>query len=106
MTSFALVYDGEYKMRLGILKAIDSFKKWGCTTILISEGSISEQGDVRDRFGIEYLTDGTIYLYNKRMRDYRQKLIEIVELKGVKHDNAIHPLSFGKDGMSVEARTE
>jgi len=105
MTSFALVFESEYKMRLGILKAMDSFKKWDCTTLLISEGSISEEGDVRDRFGIEYLVDGTVFLYNKRMRDYRQKLVEIVELKGIRHDNAIHPLSFGKGGISVEERS-
>jgi len=104
MTSFALVFENEYKMRLGVLKAIDSLKRWGCTTLLISEGTITEQGEVRDRFGIEYLVDGTIYLYNKRVRDYRQKLIEIVELKGIKHDNAIHPLSFGRKGISIEDR--
>ncbi|MCX6767415.1 MAG: AAA family ATPase [Candidatus Micrarchaeota archaeon] len=105
MTSFALVFDNEYKMRLGVLKAIDSLKKWGCTALLISEGSVTEQGEVRDRFGIEYLVDGTIYLYNKRVRDYRQKLVEIVELKGVKHDNAIHQLVFGRKGISVEERS-
>ncbi len=104
MTSFALVFESEYKMRLGILKAIDSLKKWGCTTLLISEGSISEQGEVRDRFGIEYLVDGTIFLYNKRMRDYRQKLIERVEMKGVRHDNAIHAVAFGRNGISVEEK--
>ncbi len=104
MTSFALVFENEYKMRLGVLKAIDSLKRWGCTTLLISEGSVTEQGEVRDRFGIEYLVDGTIYLYNKRVRDYRQKLVEIVELKGIKHDNAIHPLSFGRKGISVEEK--
>jgi KaiC/GvpD/RAD55 family RecA-like ATPase len=103
MTSFALVFESEYKMRLGILKAIGSLKKWGCTTLLISEGSAAGQGEVKDRFGIEYLVDGTIYLYNKRMRDYRQKFLEIVELKGVRHDNAVHPLSFGMFGITVEA---
>lgn len=101
MSSFAMLFDSPYKLRQGILKILSTLKKWGCTILVTSEGARGEKGEVADRFGLEYLTDGFVYLYNVREGDRRNRLLEIIELKGTSHDTNIHEVAFSKKGVGV-----
>ncbi len=101
ITSFALIFDSQYKRKLGIIKVLELLKKWGCTTLLTSEGSTVETGEVRARFGLGYLADGLIHLYNIRQGDQRQKAIEVVKMRGIAHSNLIVPFEFKQTGIEL-----
>ncbi len=99
ITSFALIFENSYKRKMGIIKVLEMLKKWGCTTMLTSEASLTEGGEIRARFGLGYLADGLIHLYNIRQGDERQKAVEIVKMRGVAHSNLIVPFEFKQNGI-------
>jgi KaiC/GvpD/RAD55 family RecA-like ATPase len=101
ITSFALIFDSEYKRKLGIIKVFELLKKWGCTTLLTSEAKTSEGGEIRARFGLGYLADGLIHLYNIRQGDLRQKAIEIIKMRGIAHSAQIVPFEFKENGLTL-----
>jgi len=102
LSTFALIFENEYKMRLGIMKVLSQFKKWGTTILVTGEGRINERGEVQDRFELENLVDGFIYLYNLRRGERRERALEIIELKGIHHSTVVHPLVFERTGLRVE----
>ncbi|MFH0972013.1 MAG: ATPase domain-containing protein [Candidatus Micrarchaeota archaeon] len=101
ITSFALIFDTDYKRKLGIIKVLELLKKWGCTTLLTSEARAIGGGEIRARFGLGFLSDGLIHLYNIRQGDERQKAIEIVKMRGVAHSNLIVPFEFKQNGIEL-----
>ncbi len=101
-SSIALLFDNEYKMRLSLIKLAESLKKWGLTSLLVSEGTMDARGEPHDRFGLEYLADGILYLYNQREGEGRKRELEIIELKGTKHSLTLHDLEFGHHGLEVK----
>jgi KaiC/GvpD/RAD55 family RecA-like ATPase len=76
------------------------FEKVGATTFLITE---TEEAPVRySRTGIEeFLADGVIVLYNTKVRGQRVQAIEILKLRGAKHERRIVPLQITSNGMKV-----
>lgn len=102
LSTFALIFESEYKLRLGILKVLDQFKKWGTTVLASGEGRMNDRGEVEDRFGLEHLVDGFVYLYNLRRGERRERALEVIELKGIKHSTVVHPLLFERSGLRVE----
>lgn len=101
ITSFALIFDSRYKRKLGIVKVLELLKKWGCTTLLTSEASPTQQGEIRAKFSLGYLADGLIHLYNIRQGDQRQKALEIVKMRGISHSNLIVPFEFKQKGIEL-----
>jgi len=99
VTSLALVYDSEYKRRQGVLKTLETLKKWGCTALLTSESRLTAEGEVKARFGMSYLVDGVIYLYNMRRGDRRVRAFEILKLRGISHSMALCPLAIENHGV-------
>ncbi|VVC04683.1 Circadian clock protein kinase KaiC [Candidatus Burarchaeum australiense] len=102
VTPLALLYEGEQTRRQGLLKLIDHIRSWDVTTLLISEsvGDITV-GAPRSRYGIEFLTDGLIYLYNVRRKNYRERALEVVKMRGVAHENKVCPMKITPAGMAV-----
>jgi len=99
MTSFALLYENEYKRRSAFLKAIDSLRRWGCTTLLTSEAEAVRAGELRVRFGMEFLSDGFIAIHTIRKGDVRDNALEVVKLRGTEHAKRLVPLKITKAGI-------
>lgn len=76
------------------------FEMIGATTFLIAE---TEESPTRySRSGIEeFLADGVLVLYNSRVRGQRVQAIEILKMRGVKHERKIVPLEITPKGMKV-----
>jgi len=87
-TSLALLREDEYKRRQALLKTIDSLRKWGATTIMLSE-AVMKGGRLNVRFGIEYLADGLILIYNIRKGDSRELALEIFKMRGTAHERKL-----------------
>jgi KaiC/GvpD/RAD55 family RecA-like ATPase len=102
ITPLALLYEGEQTRRQGLLKVIERIRSWDATTILVSEsmGDVNV-GTPRARFGVEFLTDALIYLYNVRHKNYRERALEVVKMRGTVHDSKVCPMKITTKGIEV-----
>lgn len=70
-----------------------------CTTLMSSEIHGEPSFKVE-----EYLSSGVIRLHLFRMEGNRVKAIEILKMRGVKHDETLHPYEIGERGSIVYPR--
>ena len=102
VTPLALLYEDEQKRRQGLLRIIERIRGWDTTSILVSESSEDISiGSPRARYGIEFLSDGLIYLYNVRHKNYRERALEVVKMRGTAHDTKICPMKITPTGMEI-----
>ncbi len=98
VTSLLLLRGDEYKRRQALLKTIDSLRKWSATTIMLSEG-LMKDGRMKVRFGIEYLADGLVIIYNIRKGDTRELALEISKLRGTAHERKLCLMKITSKGI-------
>jgi len=86
--------------RIYIEQIFRVFEKVGATTFLITE---TEESPTRySRSGIEeFLADGVIVLYNTKVRGQRVQGIEILKMRGAKHERRIVPIQITPNGIKV-----
>lgn len=99
VTSLVLLSENEYRRRESFLKTMSLLKKWGCTTMLTSEARQSASGDVKSRFGLEYLADGFIVIHSIRKKDVRDFAIEVVKMRGLDHSKKMAPVKITSAGI-------
>ncbi|MFH1447670.1 MAG: ATPase domain-containing protein [Candidatus Micrarchaeota archaeon] len=96
-----LIHGSEKERREGMLKLVEKVRNWGCTVILISEGTGTVLTEDGRRNWAEYLSDGLINLYNVRRKDYRERALEVIKMRGVIHETKICPMRIGETGIEV-----
>jgi len=86
--------------RIYIEQLFRLFEEVGATTFLITE---TEEAPMRySRTGVEeFLADGVFVLYNTKIRDLRVQAIEILKLRGAKHERKIAPIQITSKGITV-----
>jgi len=100
ITSFAVLYETEQKRREAIVRLIETLRKWGCTALLPSEATTtSDLGEVRARFGIEYLADSLFAIYSVRKGDIREMALEVIKMRGTAHSKKLAPLKITNEGV-------
>jgi len=89
---------GNYRIYIEQLFRI--FEERGATTFLITE---TEESPTRySRAGVEeFLADGVFVLYNTKIRGLRVQAIEILKLRGAKHERKIVPIQITSHGITV-----
>jgi len=80
ISAFALLYDSEMKQRFAVQNIIQKLKTWKLTTLLISEASQDYT-----KFGLEYLVDGVVKLYYRKVGHERVRTVEVLKMRGTKH---------------------
>jgi len=101
ITSFMLLYENEYRRRQVFLKTMEVLRKWSCTTLLTSEGTATEQGEVKTRFGVEYLADGLISIHIIKKGDSKELAIEIEKLRGIAHERKLNQMKITEMGIEI-----
>ncbi len=101
----ALHFPNDEERKKGFLKLIDNIRKWGVTTIIVSEDiNESEVGKLPNTdYGIESFTDGWLnifYNYDEKTME-RKRFIEILKMKGVAHSHKAYPIEISKEGVKV-----
>jgi len=100
LSSLTLQYQNDFSIRQGLLDITNALRSLGCTTIYTSE--IPEGSAGISRFGIEeFIAHGVIILYYVRERGKRLRAIEIRKMRGIKHDQTLHPYEITEDGIVV-----
>ena len=80
-----------------ILEFIKNIENFDCTTLITSEMSKDP-----DNFSVEeYLAEGVICLKVNRVGGERIRSLEIVKMRGVKHDEVLRPYVIADTGIIV-----
>ncbi len=106
ITSYSLLFRDDYQERESILDFFDLLKKWGCTSIVISEMP-PKVAEVKEG-SVGFLTDAIISLYYSKdeERDVRVHSLEILKMRGTKHTNKVCALTFEKEGIVIYPNIE
>jgi len=103
-TSIGFYLQDPAKIRVELLKLSTTLEILGLTSVMTSE---VVDDDHPSRFGVEnFVTEGTIALYYKRMENVRVRSLEIFKMRGSDHSKKIHPYEITKNGVVVHPHEE
>lgn len=100
----ALLFQNDDERKKGFLKFIENVRKWGTTTLIVSEDTPATTQDVlpRTKYGLESLCEGWVhmyYLYDDSGE--RKRALEVLKMKGVAHMSRIVPMEITEEGVRV-----
>lgn len=106
LTAVASSFVGrEQSYRFYIERLFRFFKGLGCTTFLITE--TQQIPEIFSPTGVEeFLADGVIVLYNIRSGNIRENAIEILKMRGTKHQKKIVAMHITDTGIKVYPNLE
>ncbi len=101
----AIHFNNDEERKKGFLKLIDNVRKWGATTMIISEDTPATTQDVLPdtKYGIESFSDGWIqiyYVYSPKDKE-RTRAIEVIKFKSLAHSSRIYPTEIMNNGFIV-----
>jgi circadian clock protein KaiC len=100
---FRLYFKEELEARKQILALGKMVKEMGCTAIITNEAS-SEKSDL---FGLEeYVADGVILLFHKKVNDQFQRSIAVLKMRNTKISEQTRPIVITKKGIEVLSKHE
>jgi circadian clock protein KaiC len=81
LSAFIMLYENDSKQRMAVHKLLEKMRSWGLTTLIIEEATSGLAGN-----WTSYLADGWIRLYNKKVGRERVRSLEVLKMRGTKHD--------------------
>ena len=101
ITAYALLFQDEYQKRESILEFFDLLKKWGCTSVIVSELP-PHIAEIKEG-SVGFLTDAIIALYYQKRedKDVRVHSMEILKMRGTRHTNKVCALTFESNGIVI-----
>ncbi|RLG23531.1 circadian clock protein KaiC [Methanosarcinales archaeon] len=103
-TSIGFHIQDPAKIRIELLKLSTTLEILGLTSIMTCE---IIDDDLYSRFGVEnFVTEGTIMLYNKRRENVRVRSMEIFKMRGSDHSKNIHPYEITSEGIVIHPHEE
>jgi len=103
ITSFALLFDKEIERREAALNLFNMIGGWNCTSLLTLEEDLTETKELTSK-AIEFESDSIILIYFPSEKGERNRYLEILKMRGVKHSKQVHRFEIGKSGISVSLR--
>ncbi len=106
LTSIASAFTGkEDSYRVYIEQLFRFFEKLGSTSFLITE--TKQIPEIFSTTGVEeFLADGVIVFYNIKHKDVRENAIEVLKMRGEKHQKKIVAMTIGDNGITVYPEQE
>ena len=87
------------KIRVELLKLCTTLEVLGLTSLMTCE--IIDDNPA-GRFGVEsFVTEGTILMQNKRIDSVRIRSIEVLKMRGTRHNQNIHPYEITSSGIAI-----
>jgi KaiC/GvpD/RAD55 family RecA-like ATPase len=103
-TSIGFYLQDPAKIRVELLKLATTLEILGLTSVMTCE---IVDDDHPSRFGVEnFVTEGTIALYYKRVENIRVRSLEIYKMRGSDHSRKIHPYDILNEGIVVHPHEE
>lgn len=95
---FRLYFNKELEARKKILELGKMLRESKCTSIITNETSTTNS----DLFGLEeYVADGVIILYHKKIKDKFVRSIAVIKMRGTLISEKTHPIIITKTGIDV-----
>ena len=95
----------EQSYRFYVERLFRFFEKIGATTFLITE--TQQIPEVFSPTGVEeFLADGVVVIYNIRRQNTREKAIEVLKMRGAKHQKKIVAMNITEKGIMVSPNKE
>ncbi|KYK22635.1 hypothetical protein AYK25_02430 [Thermoplasmatales archaeon SM1-50] len=106
LTAIASTFQGkEQSYRFYVERLFRFFEKIGATTFLVTE--TQQIPEVFSPTGVEeFLADGVIVIYNIRRQNIRENAIEVLKMRGAKHQKKIVAMSITSKGIVVNPNKE
>ena len=103
-TSLGFHLQDPAKVRIELLKLSTTVEILGLTSVMTCE---IIDDSLYSRFGVEnFVTEGTIMLYNKRRENVRVRSMEIFKMRGSNHSKNIHPYEITTEGIVIHPHEE
>jgi len=101
----ALYFKGTDERKKGFLKFIDNVRRWGTTTLIISEDTTPSTEDAlpNTTYGIESFTDGWInlsYMMDPKKKE-RVRMLEVIKMKGIEHSTKRYIADLSEKGFKI-----
>jgi circadian clock protein KaiC len=106
LTAIASTFQGkEQSYRFYVERLFRFFEKIGATTFLVTE--TTQIPEVFSPTGVEeFLADGVVVIYNIRRQNIRENAIEVLKMRGAKHQKKIVAMSITDKGIVVNPNKE
>ncbi len=106
LTAISSTFRGkEQSYRFYVARLFRFFEKIGATTFLITE--TQQIPEVFSPTGVEeFLADGVIVIYNIRHQNRREHAIEVLKMRGEKHQKRIVAMNITEKGIVVNPKKE
>jgi circadian clock protein KaiC len=106
LTAISSTFQGkEQSYRFYVERLFRFFEKIGATTFLITE--TQQIPEVFSPTGVEeFLADGVIVIYNIRRQNTRENAIEVLKMRGAKHQKRIVAMNITEKGIVVSPNKE
>ncbi len=104
LSAFTLLFENEGEQREGLFALFKTLKKLGVSSLLSNE-SWKEPSFTRSGI-VEFISDGVIVLYNLKIGDTRVRALEILKMRGIKHEARIVPFKITENGIVVFTEEE
>jgi circadian clock protein KaiC len=106
LTAISSTFQGkEQSYRFYVERLFRFFEKIGATTFLITE--TQQIPEVFSPTGVEeFLADGVVVIYNIRRQNTRENAIEVLKMRGAKHQKKIVSMSITEKGIVVNPNKE
>ena len=106
ITAYGLLFKDEYQKREQLLELFEDLRKWGCTSLIVSElpPAVAE---VKEG-SVGFLTDAIISLYYAKQHDTGERVhsLEILKMRGTRHTDKLLAVRFEKSGIVVHSDVE
>ena len=100
ITAFTSLFTKEAERRDAILALSELLRKWNSTVLLTYEKNPSIEEKASSM--LEFEVDAIITLYSLRLKNKREKFLEVFKMRGTKHSTEIFPFSIEKGGINLK----
>lgn len=105
VTSFELLFESELAKREAALALFDMIKSWKCTVLLTMEKELTkEELSSGSESPMEFEVDSVVLLFFLRIAGRRQRLLEVLKMRGTKHSKFVYPFDVTNRGIEISKK--
>ena len=101
LSAYAALFSTEHEEHEMLVSLFEMVADWECTSIVIAEDE--KAIDDRKSTVMGFMADSIIYLYELIRDEKMERALQIVKMRGTKHDYRIVPMKIDSKGVSVHS---
>ncbi|TLY03645.1 MAG: recombinase RecA [Thaumarchaeota archaeon] len=96
LSVLAMQYTNKFYARQGLQGMVHALESQGCTLMMISE--MGESQKIPTEW---YVASGIILLHYIRREDTMERAIQVIKMRGIRHNEQVLPIKIGESGIQV-----